>query len=360
MKREARVLHEKSVDSLFLAIEHFNRPTDRGRVEAVLILLDRAFELFLKGAILHRGGRIRDKHAKETIGFEKAVRKCMSEEPVKFLADEEALTVQMLNSLRDAAQHYILDLSEQHLYLHCQSGVTLYASLQERVFGIKLSDQLPARVLPVTTAPPKSLEALIEVEFAEVKALLRPGNRKSLQARAKLRGLAILEASLTGQRTQPTEGDLNHVIRGVRKGTTWSDIFPGIASLDLKTEGTGLNVSVHLVKKAGEAVQLVPEGTPGATVIAVRKVDKLGFYNLGLKSLAEKLNLSRYRVLALVRFLKIQETQDYYDEFVIDSQRFKRYSEKAVEFITAQIPNIDVNAIAKSHGTKQGKRKGTG
>ena len=56
MKRETKCLLVKATDSLVLSIEHFNRPWDRGRVDAVLILLDHAFEMLLKAAILHRGG----------------------------------------------------------------------------------------------------------------------------------------------------------------------------------------------------------------------------------------------------------------------------------------------------------------
>jgi len=44
MRKEAKLLLEKSVDSLILSIEMFNRPSDCGRVHAVLILLDHAFE----------------------------------------------------------------------------------------------------------------------------------------------------------------------------------------------------------------------------------------------------------------------------------------------------------------------------
>jgi hypothetical protein len=61
MRKEAKALHSKAVDSLVVAIDHFNRCWDRGRVEAVLILLDRAFELVLKAIIVHRGGQIREK-----------------------------------------------------------------------------------------------------------------------------------------------------------------------------------------------------------------------------------------------------------------------------------------------------------
>ena len=75
MKREARHLLEKAVSSLLLAIEIFNRPQDRGRVDGVLIFLDHAFEMLLKASIIHRGGEIRDEGAKQTIGFDHCVRK---------------------------------------------------------------------------------------------------------------------------------------------------------------------------------------------------------------------------------------------------------------------------------------------
>lgn len=217
MKREVRILHLKSLDSLVLAIEHFNSIRNRGRAEAVLILLDRAFELLLKAVIVHKGGRIREPRAKETIGFAKCVRKCLSDAETRCLSEEEALTIQIINSLRDAAQHYILDLSEQQLYLYAQAGVTLYDSIQKAVLGLSLSDQLPSRVLPVTTSPPKDMAALIKTEFTELKNLLQPGSRRRLEAEAKLRSLAIVEASLSGVRLQPSEAELGRMIRAIRK-----------------------------------------------------------------------------------------------------------------------------------------------
>jgi hypothetical protein len=58
MPKEARTLYAKAADSLVLAVDHFNRVWDRGRTEAVLIMLDRAFELLFKAIIVHRGGKI--------------------------------------------------------------------------------------------------------------------------------------------------------------------------------------------------------------------------------------------------------------------------------------------------------------
>ncbi|MDW7979609.1 MAG: hypothetical protein RMH97_03475 [Verrucomicrobiales bacterium] len=133
MKREAKLLLEKATDSLVLAIELFNRPYDRGRVSATLILLDHAFEMLMKAAILHRGGRIREKRAKETIGFDTCVRRSLSDGKIKYLTAEQALVLQTINGLRDAAQHHLLDISEGQLYIHVQSGVTLFRDLLKSI-----------------------------------------------------------------------------------------------------------------------------------------------------------------------------------------------------------------------------------
>ena len=112
MKRESRLLLDKACDSLILSVEFFNRPHDRGRVSSSLILLDHAFEMLLKSAILHQGGRIREKRAKQTIGFDACVRRGLSNAKLKFLNDEQALLLQTINGLRDAAQHHLLEVSE--------------------------------------------------------------------------------------------------------------------------------------------------------------------------------------------------------------------------------------------------------
>lgn len=349
MRREARVLLGKAVDSLLLSIEHFNRPWDRGREEAVLILLDRSFELLLKGIIVHRGGRIRERRARETIGLEKCVRKCLTESDVKCLNENQALTIQVINSLRDAAQHYLLETSEQQLYMYTQAGVTLLGTLLEGVFGKKLADLLPERVLPISTTPPKDLNALMEMEFKELKKLVAPGSRKRLQARAKVRALAIIESSLRGERSQPGKGDLDKILAAVRSKTRWQDVFPGVSSLQLDTKGTGLSVSLKITKSEGEAVRLVPEGTPGATVIAVKRVNELGWYSLNLSALAEKVGLSGPRTLALVKHLKLQGDDDAFKEITIGSSRFKRYSPKALDALSDAVKSVDMNMVWEKH-----------
>jgi hypothetical protein len=100
-----------------LTIGHFNRAWDRG-TEAVLILLDRAFELLLKAIIVHRAGgkSIREKNKEGmTIGFDLCPRKCLSDASLKCLSEDEVIALQSLNTLRDVAQHYMVEISEEHL-----------------------------------------------------------------------------------------------------------------------------------------------------------------------------------------------------------------------------------------------------
>jgi hypothetical protein len=113
MKREARLLLAKANESLVLAIGQFNSTSDLGRSTAALILLNHSLEMLLKAAILHRGGRIRDTGALETLGFDKCVRKALSDVKLGLISEDQALSLQAINGLRNSAQHYLLTISER-------------------------------------------------------------------------------------------------------------------------------------------------------------------------------------------------------------------------------------------------------
>ena len=79
MKKEARLLLDRALEALTRSIDHFNRPWATGREESVLIQIDRSFEMLLKSAIVHQGGKIREPRGKQTIGFDHCVRKCLTD-----------------------------------------------------------------------------------------------------------------------------------------------------------------------------------------------------------------------------------------------------------------------------------------
>ncbi len=212
--------------------------------------------------------------------------------------------LQAINSLRDAAQHHLVDISEQHLYIQAQAGLTLFRDIMNSVFKQDLQRQLPTRVLPVSTSPPTDLATLSDHEVKEIKRLLQPGKRHRIEATAKLRALAIMEGAVEGERLQPSQTDLGKLGKQIKDGKPWDAIFPGVASINITAKGHSPSLDLRISKKEGIPVQLVPEGTPGAAVVAIKKVNELGFYSLGRAELAEKVGLSGPKTTAMIWYLK--------------------------------------------------------
>jgi hypothetical protein len=359
MKKEAKLFKEKAVNSLLLSIEHFNSLVQRGRLEAVLILMDHAFEMLLKGSILARGGKIREPRQKNTIGFDACVRRGLSTDGVKFLTPDQALVLQTINGLRDAAQHHLLHLPEGQLYIHAQSGVTLFRDLLLTVYGEHLSTYLPDRALPLSTIAPKDPITLFVEEIDEVRALLSPGRRRRTEAEARLRGLAIVDSALQGERYQPGTGDLRRLGAEVLSGKGLADVFPGIAAITFTTDGEGPRLNLRITKKEGVPIVLVQEGTPGASVVAVKRVDELGYYNLGHKQLARSVDLTEPKTTAAVHVLGMKSDPDCYKEFVIGKSRFGRYSQKAVDKIKDILKSRNSDEIWQEYRAMQNKVGGS-
>lgn len=355
MKKEARLLKAKAVASLLLSIDHFNRLSDVGRVESVLILMDHSFEMLLKAAILNSGGRIREPREVNTIGFDACVRRGLSTEG--FLSEAQALVLQTINGLRDAAQHHLLELSEGQLYLHAQSGVTLFRDLLRDVFGDNLASLLPERALPISTIAPIDPISMFAEEIEEVRRLLAPGLRRHAEAAAKLRGLAIVNGALEGEFIQPSERQLSRLGERLMSGSTFDDLFPGIAAVTFNADGEGADVSLRITKNEGIPVHLVPEGTPAAGVIAVRRVDELGFYNLSHGDLARKLGLTTNKTTAAIAVLNLKEDVDCSKQFRIGGSVFQRYSQKAIERVRALLSERAIETVWAEYRAMQAEKR---
>lgn len=314
MKREVKILFNKAVDSVTLMVERFNGVNDRGRACAVMILLDHAFEMLLKAALLHRGGKIREKDSPKTIGLDACIRKALTDASVKFLDDNQALTIQAINSIRDACYHYYVEVSEQLLYFHAQAGMTLFRDLCRSAFGKELKDVLPERVLPLSATPPVELSMLFDQEAKEIKKLLAPRKRRAMEAAARLRPLAILDNALQGQKMEPSDQQLKNMLSRL-KAASWTEVFPGVSALTTSADSTGPSVQIRLDKKEGIPVRLVPEGTPDASVVAIKRVNELDYYSLSPAALQKKLGITMPRMVALVRHLGLDKDDAYFREF---------------------------------------------
>ncbi|MEM3449691.1 MAG: hypothetical protein QXV17_05585 [Candidatus Micrarchaeaceae archaeon] len=345
MKRIVKILLKKATDSLLLSIELYNRPYERGRVHASLILLDHSFEMLLKASLLHRGARIYDRKIKQTIGFDKCIRLAISEGSVGFLRDEQAITLQVINSMRDAEQHYFVDIPENQHYILMQAGVTLFKDILRNVFEKELSEYMPRRVLPVSTLPPKDITALFENEIEHIKEMLGPKSRKKTLALAKLKALEIMESAIGGESAPITETRIRKKLIEIQSGKNWQEVFPGVASINITSVGVGPSIDLRFTKKEGIPIHVVPEGTPGAPVVGIKRVDELSFYSLGRDDLAEKVGLTGPKTTAVIWFARIKEDSEYYKQIKIGKAIFNRYSPKAIERIKEVLKNNSIDEI---------------
>jgi hypothetical protein len=340
MKIEVKQLRSKAINSLTLCIENFNRPWDQGRSEAVLILLDHAFEMLMKAIIRHRGGKIRKSREKQTIGFDKCVLKGLTDAQVRFLTEEQGLLLQTINGLRDAAQHYLIDVSEHHLYFHAQAGVTLFRDLHDAVFQEALTLSLPERVLPISTTAPRDLMALFGTAVEEIRQLLTPGTRQKLSAVAKVRSLAVFEGAIGGEYEQPSDGDLKKLCDRIAEGEAWQTIFPGVSSINISATGEGHNIQLRLTKNEGVPVHVATGGEDSPT-LAIRVISDLDKYSITAKRLAELLGLYVGKVAKLKEHLLIDSDPECFKLIL----GHKRYSQIALNKMRVWLAENDIQTL---------------
>ena len=349
MKTEVRQLKEKATNALILSIEHFNRPSDLGRTEAVLILFDHAFEMLLKAAILHRGGKIRKVGDRNTIGFRACINKGRDESGIRFLNYDQSVSLNNINQQRNAVQHYLNDISEHHLYVLAQTGVTLFRDIHDKVFDGKLTVELPGRVLPISTTAPTDLVALFEREIKEVRSLLQPGKRKKKHAINKIRSWALLENAVKNQDEPPSERELESACRRLSDGEEGPEVFPGVASINYTSDKSGSNLYVRLNKNEGTPVRFAKNEEELEKAAIVREVNSQDHYSLTPANLAEKVNLTQPKCLAVVRFLRLRDDPIYYKEFKFGKTIHGQYAPIAINKIKETLEKESLEKIWEAH-----------
>ncbi|WP_447646188.1 hypothetical protein [Nocardioides zeae] len=190
----------------------------------VLLCLQHSFEMLLKAALVQQGVKVFDRKSGRSIGFEACLRQGQTSSTVR-LSDADAGTLRAIDAMRDDEQHWFNEVSEQILYLHARAGVTLFDDLLCRVFGERLADYLPQRVLPLSVDPPRDVAVLVDDEFTQIAALLAPGRRARHEARARIRTLLAMEAHSEPD-TKVSSRDVDRVEKGIKDGGDRSEVFP--------------------------------------------------------------------------------------------------------------------------------------
>ena len=121
-------------------------------------------------------------------------------------------------------------------------------------------------------------------EFTQIRNLLAPGKRRQAEARNRMRQFLIIEDNIAGESRHPSEESVNRAVQDVKEGKTWQDIFPGISTIRINSEGSGPTVSIRFTRDQGAPpVRVIREGEVGADdALIVREVDLLDRFSLNL------------------------------------------------------------------------------
>ena len=203
---DASALLHRAVNSLKLAIELFNRPYDDGRIEAVTILLHHAFEMILKSMIVEEAGRPCIDERGYSCSFDQCLQ--IASERLQVIDKDQRRFLSMLDNLRDASIHYYQSLAEDMLYIFAQGSVTLFDYLHQRACGVPLKELLPARVLPISSRPPKDLHLLVDEQFNAIRDALREMRLTKEEAMAAIRPLMVLSLGSSDESRRATLDDL--------------------------------------------------------------------------------------------------------------------------------------------------------
>lgn len=336
MRQRARQLKRIGVESITLAVEVFNRPSTVARTSGVLLSLQHALEMLFKAAIYDRRGTILPKRGKIAYSFSECLGILKSGE--QLLDDHQALAAAIIDSHRDAVQHWGAAMREQALYADIQSGLTLCDDFLRQAFGESLADEpaFAGRTLPVCTNPPREFHVLAGTDFAHIAELLAPGHRRRAEALSLLRPYALTDRVVRceGDVVQPTDRELERSANRIAGGEGWESVFPGLARLAFDVDESAI-YGLRIVKdSAALPVRLVkpdePEASGAAAVLEVDSVNRYPFY---AKDIATQAGITPYESWAFIHLLDLQANPKAFKLFAMGRQEHKRYSHLGLKLV---------------------------
>jgi hypothetical protein len=323
--RDARTLRQKALASLRTALAAFNSFEEEGRITTVLLHLQHSAEMLIKGALVQKKVPVFDKSKQTSLGFDK----CLNLAAANCgLQPDEAGIFRAVDAMRDAAQHWFVEVAEDILYLHARAFVTAFDTVLKRSLDSDLASYLPTRVLPVSTMPAGDFDFLIDREYKLVADLLAPGRRAQDEARARIRTMLAMEGHVA-EDVQISEKDIDRVIKAIKGGKVVADVFPRLIALQATTTGVGPAVNIRISKKEGLAVRLVAADDP-AEAGAVREIDLRRRFHLTPTDLSTTLGVTMPKATAVRRFVVADADPTCCYVFEHGSQKFPQFSDRAL------------------------------
>lgn len=162
-------LIEKSVEAFTLAIELYNRPSVKYRVEGFAFFICNAWELMLKARLIDRRG-IGSIYYKDSPERTKTLEACAD---LVFTNTKDPLSknLKAISKLRNTGTHFIVEEYEQIYVSLFQACVSNYDDKMFEFHGVRISDHLPKHFLMLSMSAnplnPETIRAKYPPEIAE-------------------------------------------------------------------------------------------------------------------------------------------------------------------------------------------------
>lgn len=351
LKREANTLKVKAIASLKRGLEAFNNHDDDGRPETVLLMLQHASEMLTKALLVQKGQNVFDKEKGTSIGIEKALNIAQSK---GWMSAAQAGAVRVIDAMRDQAQHWMIVVPEDALYINSRALITVLDEILTEHFQDTLADNLPIRVLPLSTQPLPDFLMLVNREYAQIRELLAPGRRARDEARGRITALLAMEAHVS-EEVAVSKRDLDRIEEAIKNDTPVEQVFPRLMTLATNIEGEGPTIRVRITRAAdAPAVRFVSGDDPEGAA-AIRDVDLQKKYHWSPSALAEKLELTINKAKAVRDFLRIDEDPANVMVFEFGSQKHPRYSDNALRALRDAITPALVEEAWRARPQRRGR-----
>jgi hypothetical protein len=331
LKREARTLKAKAMASLRRGLEAFNSPDDQGRQEAVLLFFQHASEMLIKALLIQKGKSVFDKEKGTSIGLDKALNIALAN---GWVSVTQAGSIRVIDAMRDQAQHWMIVVVEDALYINARTLITAVDEILLSHFDDSLADNLPLRVLPLSTHPIAAFDLLVNREYDQIRELLAPGRRARDEARGRITALLAMEAHVSDS-VSVSSRDIDRIENAIRDGVNVERVFPRLMTLATDVAGEGPTMRVRIARNMdAPAVRYVTGDDPQAAA-AIREVDLQRKYHLSPQDVARRLGLSTNKTKALREFLRVDDDPANVMIFEFGSQKHPRYSDNAMRALEA-------------------------
>ena len=313
-------LKDKSIEALLIAIELYNKPTIKYRIEGFSFMICNAWELLLKAYIIKKEGEqaiyYTDK-PNRSISLETAIKKIFTNEK-----DPMRLNIEKIIELRNTATHFIITEYEALYTPLFQACIINYTKKLSDFFNDDIEKYIHAPFLTLVTSPS---------QFNENEMLGKYGTK-------------IVE------RYKKTSKELSNLIAHHNNDKLAINLT---LNLNITNKPNDADLSVRLVSDADTPALIFKEIKDVSSIFPYNQKRALEEINEKLKKKNVTLPNGRFTSHGfgiLSKYFNVVENNDFCYIHKIDKTPRKTYSRKLIDFFVSELasdPNIVNNVKSK-------------